>query len=125
MVSFAHSAPNSTATTVISVDAMGGDHGPVAVVGGMAKSAAKNPKLRFIAHGNGTDLEREVARHAALKGIVDIRHADDVVDMHDRPSHVMRHGAKTSMWSALDSVREKEASVAVSCGTCAVAQICP
>ena len=36
--------------------------------------------------------------------------------MQDKPAQVMRHGAGTSMWSAIDSVRGGEAQVAVSCG---------
>jgi len=36
--------------------------------------------------------------------------------MDDKPSHVMRNGKGTSMWSAIDSVREGEAAAAVSCG---------
>lgn len=95
---------------------MGGDRGASVVVDGMAKSAHKNPAIRFIAHGDSTEIKALVARRPVLDGRVEVRHADQVVDMHDRPSHIMRHGKGTSMWSALDSVRNKEASVAVSCG---------
>ena len=37
---------------------MGGDEGPSAVVGGMAKAIEKNPDLRFIVHGDRPELER-------------------------------------------------------------------
>ncbi|MCU0802221.1 MAG: phosphate acyltransferase PlsX, partial [Rhodobacteraceae bacterium] len=47
---------------------------------------------------------------------VDLRHAPGVVAMTDKPAHVMRHGQDTSMWSAIDSVKAGEATVAVSCG---------
>ena len=36
--------------------------------------------------------------------------------MEDKPSHVVRTGKDTSMWSAIESVRSGEAAVAVSCG---------
>jgi len=36
--------------------------------------------------------------------------------MDDKPAQVMRHGAGTSMWSAIDSVKEGESAAAVSCG---------
>ena len=36
---------------VISVDAMGGDRGPGAVVAGMADAAADNPDIEFVVHG--------------------------------------------------------------------------
>ena len=37
--------------TIISVDAMGGDRGPAAVVAGISRSAKKNPDIGFILHG--------------------------------------------------------------------------
>lgn len=101
---------------VISVDAMGGDRGPAAVVAGLSLSAAAHPDVDFILHGNDTELTRLVEREAPLKGRVTVRHADRVVSMQDKPSHVMRHGDGTSMWSCIDSIKQGEASVAVSCG---------
>jgi glycerol-3-phosphate acyltransferase PlsX len=102
--------------TIISVDAMGGDAGPAAVVAGIAASAAKNSEIAFILHGPEAELAPLVERRRDLAGRVEIRDAQDVVTMEDKPSHVMRHGKGTSMWSALDSVRDGQATVAVSCG---------
>ena len=101
---------------VISVDAMGGDRGPAAVVAGMAESAGKNPDIRFILHGPGAELEKLVARRPGLAARCEIRDAAGVVTMHDKPSQVLRKGEGTSMWSALESVRQGEAMAAVSCG---------
>jgi len=101
---------------ILSVDAMGGDAGPGAVVAGIARSAQKNPELGFILHGPRDELEKLVARRWYLRGRVEIRHAEDVVTMEDKPSHVMRHGKGTSMWSTLEAVRSGDADVAVSCG---------
>lgn len=101
---------------VISVDAMGGDRGPAAVVAGIAHSARKNPELDFILHGPAGELEKLVARRKGLPERCTIRDAQGVVKMTDKPSQVMRHGQGTSMWSALESVRGGEATVAVSCG---------
>ena len=101
---------------VISVDAMGGDAGPGVVIAGMAKSAKKNPEIGFILHGPEKQLKKLVARRRILAGRVSFRDATDVVTMDDKPSHVMRHGKSTSMWSALCSVRDGEAHGAVSCG---------
>ena len=101
---------------VISVDAMGGDRGPAAVVAGLSLSAAAHADVDFILHGNDAELARLVEREAPLKGRVTLRHADRVVSMQDKPSHVMRHGDGTSMWSCIESIKQGEASVAVSCG---------
>lgn len=108
--------PDAVARTIISVDAMGGDQGPAAVVAGISRSADKNPDIGFILHGPREELERLVARWRNLTGRVDIRDATGVVSMQDKPSHVVRHGKGTSMWSALESVRSGEADVCVSCG---------
>ncbi len=102
--------------TVLSVDAMGGDLGPTSVVAGMAKAADASPGLRFIVHGNRPELERLIDRKRGLGARCEIRHATEVVTMDAKPSHVMRNGKDTSMWSAIEAVRAGEASVALSCG---------
>src|SRR6056297_1328868 len=102
--------------TIISVDAMGGDEGPATVVAGISLSAKKNPDIGFILHGPKEVLEPLVAKRGTLAGRCEIRHAADVVQMEDKPSHVLRNGRETSMWSALESVRNGEATVCVSCG---------
>jgi len=101
---------------VISVDAMGGDRGPAAVVAGIAASAIKNPQIHFILHGPEAELEKLVAKKKGLPERVTLKNAEGVVSMDDKPSQVMRHGKGTSMWSALESVRDGDATVAVSCG---------
>ena len=113
--------PESASSTafervVISVDAMGGDRGPAAVVAGLADSIAQHPRLDVILHGNQPVLEPLLSRHPELASRVTLRHADRVVTMEDKPAQVMRHGQGTSMWSTIDAVKEGEAAAAVSCG---------
>ena len=104
------------ARIVISVDAMGGDQGPAAVVAGLALSAPRMPDADFILHGDEAVLRKLLSRQKALTGRVLLRLAPRVVTMADKPAQVMRHGAGTSMWSAIDALRSGEAQVAVSCG---------
>lgn len=101
---------------VISIDAMGGDRGPSAVVAGMEQSASKNPEVRFLVHGPKEELEPLIARRKRLQGRCEICHASEVVTMNAKPSWVMRNGQKSSMWSAIEAVRDKRADVVVSCG---------
>lgn len=102
--------------TIISIDAMGGDLGPAAVVAGISRSAKINPDIGFILHGQKSQLERLVAKRKNLSGRCEIRDAKDIVSMEDKPAQVMRTGRETSMWSAIESVRDGEATVCVSCG---------
>ncbi|MEP3297475.1 MAG: phosphate acyltransferase, partial [Pseudoruegeria sp.] len=101
---------------VISVDAMGGDQGPAAVVAGLSKSAEKNPDVGFIVHGDSVVLKKLISKKRGLAERCDVRHADEVVTMDAKPSAVMRNGKKTSMWSAIEAVRNGEATACVSCG---------
>ena len=57
---------------VLSIDAMGGDLGPPAVVAGIARSTINNPNLFFILHGPEDILRRLVNRRRRLKNCVKI-----------------------------------------------------
>ena len=107
---------SSAARIVISVDAMGGDQGPAAVVAGLVAFAARHPAAGFILHGDEAVLHPLIARAAGLGGQVTVRHAPRVVAMTDKPSQVMRHGEGTSMWGAVTSVKDGDAMAVVSCG---------
>lgn len=101
---------------VISVDAMGGDRGPAAVVAGLGIAAEESPDVTYLLHGDEAVLRPLLDKRPALTGRVELRHAPRTVSMEDKPSQVMRHGDGTSMWSTLDAVRSGEAQAAVSCG---------
>ena len=100
---------------VISVDAMGGDKGPAAVVAGLERFLAEEPMARVLLSGPVTDLAPQLARRN-LSDRVTVIDAPDTVLMTDRPSQVMRHGKDTSMWAAIDQVRSGAAQACVSCG---------
>ncbi|MCL3882829.1 phosphate acyltransferase PlsX [Marivita sp. GX14005] len=104
------------APIMLSIDAMGGDLGPAAVVAGMALSAKAHSEIRFLVHGPEAELSRLIARRDTLSGRCTIRDVEGVVSMEDKPAQVLRNGQGTSMWSAIDAVRDGEATVAVSCG---------
>lgn len=116
MTSASANIPKEAGANVISIDAMGGDHGPKVVVGGMARTIKRNPGVRFVVHGNGDLLQKLIARRRRLRERCRICHADKVVTMEEKPSQALRNGQGTSMWSAIDTVRNGEAAAAVSCG---------
>ncbi|MGB7318200.1 MAG: phosphate acyltransferase PlsX [Planktotalea sp.] len=101
---------------ILSIDAMGGDKGPAAIVAGISRSARKNPDMGFILHGQAATLAPLVAKRKNLAGICEIRDVPDVVKMTDKPSQTLRTGKNTSMWSAIEAVKNGEAAACVSCG---------
>ncbi len=100
----------------VSIDAMGGDAGPGVVVSALQRSVQRHSGVQFLLHGEESELAKLLARHPKLKGRVSVCHAAERVAMEDKPSHVLRRGRETSMWHAIQSVKEREADVAVSAG---------
>jgi phosphate acyltransferase len=113
----------------ISLDAMGGDHGPAVVVPGAALALERHPDLRFLLFGDEAALRPLVDAHPKLKEAAEIRHTDVAVSMSDKPSQALRAGRwKSSMWLAIQAVRDGHADAAVSAGNTgalmAMAKIC-
>ena len=105
---------NSTALT-LAVDAMGGDAGPGAVVDGVAHAIAQGLQANIIFFGDEKQINPLVKNAKGLEGAV-IRHTDNVVSMNDKPMHVLRRGRDTSMWAAIEAVKNDEAHAVVSGG---------
>jgi glycerol-3-phosphate acyltransferase PlsX len=113
------SAPRDYALTqplVISIDAMGGDHGPSVVVPACAKALADLPGARLLLHGDEAQIRPCMTRHADLLARSEVRHTDRVIAMDEKPAQALRRGKGTSMWNAVDAIRDGEAAVAVSAG---------
>jgi glycerol-3-phosphate acyltransferase PlsX len=103
---------------VISIDAMGGDHGPSVVLPGLEKAVQSlgGGKVRFLLHGDPSIIERALAASSGLRDVCEPRAAHGVIAMDAKPAHAMRRGKGTSMWNAVESVRSGEARAAVSAG---------
>jgi glycerol-3-phosphate acyltransferase PlsX len=104
------------ANLTVSIDAMGGDTGPGIVVTALARSSVRHPTVRFLLHGDEAVLRPLFAKRAKLLERVEIRHSAERVRMEDKPSQALRRGRNTSMWRCIESVKNKEAQVAISAG---------
>jgi phosphate acyltransferase len=100
----------------VALDAMGGDFGPSIVVAGAALALEKHPTLQFLMFGDQTAIERQLKDHPALAARSLIRHTDSVIASDAKPSQALRRGKGTSMWRAVEAVRDHEAAFAVSAG---------
>jgi len=101
---------------VISIDAMGGDHGPSIVAPGRARAVKSGLSAKFLLHGDASAIETALAKLPILEGRVDVRRAERVVAPDEKPAQAMRRGKGTSMWNAVESVRAGEAAACVSAG---------
>jgi glycerol-3-phosphate acyltransferase PlsX len=113
----------------ISLDAMGGDHGPSVVIPGAALALERHPNVRFLMFGNEKVIEPLLESHPTLRAATEIRHTEIAVAMDEKPSQAIRSGrGKSSMWRAIQAVRDGESDAVVSAGNTgalmAMAKIC-
>ena len=96
---------------------MGGDNGPRIVFHGAQLALKERRNIAFLFHGQKDVLEPLLEEFPDLKPVSTIHHADGVISMDDKPSQALRKGKGTSsMWMALQAVKDGEADVAVSGG---------
>lgn len=101
----------------ISVDAMGGDNAPRAVIHGAYLALRERKNTRFIFHGIKDQIDALLGEYPALKPVSEVRHCETVIAMDEKPSQALRKGKNTSsMWMAIEAVKNKEADVAISGG---------
>ena len=101
----------------IALDAMGGDHGPSVVIPAAAICAIRHPEMRFLLFGDAARIEPELRAHLALAAKSEVIHTEIAVAMDEKPSQALRKGRwKSSMWLALEAVRDGRADAAVSAG---------
>jgi len=100
----------------IALDAMGGDFGPPVVVAGAALSLERHPDVNFLMFGKEDQIKAELDSRPELAAKTRVVHTDLAVSMSDKPSQALRRGKGTSLWLAIEAVRNAEADVAVSAG---------
>jgi glycerol-3-phosphate acyltransferase PlsX len=104
-------------TVTISVDAMGGDHGPAVTIAGSAAALARSPDLRFHFFGDEALIAPALALHGELSRVSTVHHCDIAVNMAEKPSQALRRGRwKSGMWRTIEAVKKGDADVAVSAG---------
>ena len=100
---------------VISVDAMGGDNSPRAVIEGLAIAAKKHSDIKFIVFGDTAKVNPILQQYPILEKVCELRHSSEMVHNEDKPSSVIRN-RNTSMFMAIDAVKKGEAQAVVSAG---------
>lgn len=99
----------------IAVDAMGGDHGPAPVIEG-AMQAAQELDVGIILVGKEDELTAACQKLRCTDPRLTIRHAPQIVEMHESPASVARKKRDSSIWVATELVKSSEADAVVSPG---------
>lgn len=105
-------------TSVIALDAIGGDHGPSVTVPAAINALQDDPQLQLILVGDEEILQHALQQHSGSKRSdrLSIHHASQRVEMDELPSQALRGKKDSSMRVALNLVKEGTASACVSAG---------
>src|SRR5260370_10430758 len=99
----------------IVLDAMGSDHAPLPDVEG-AVMAARESGDTIILVGDQVAIERELAKYDTKGLKLEVVHTSQFVDMHDKPSQVIRDKPDSTMTVGMQMVRDGIADAFVTAG---------
>lgn len=102
----------------VAVDAMGSDKGPGEVVAGVCEVLRRDRgALKIVAVGDERILSQEFKNRGFFKDPrVEIHHAGEVIEMHEKPIQAMRSKRDSSMMRAIDLAKVGAVDAVLSCG---------
>ena len=99
---------------VIAIDAMGGDYGPEPIIEGLIQ-ALDEKKFKAILVGDQDEILSYLPQYYLEDNIVDILDSKDVISMSDVATDALKR-KDSSIYKAVECVREKKADAVVSAG---------
>ena len=102
-------------TIKIAVDAMGGDGSPKKIIEGINHHFKNNKNTFYQIFGDKGQIENFITDELPSENF-EIVHTEDIVKGTDSPLEGAKRGKKTSMWLAIQSVKEKKSDVVISAG---------
>jgi len=103
-------------TIFLSIDAMGGDTAPEVVIDGLVKYCATRSDVAFELHGDEAKIAPLLAAHPQTAARCTIHHTEGYIASDVKPSQALRRGKGSSMWNAVQAVKEGRTGAAVSAG---------
>ena len=99
----------------IAVDAMGGDGSPKKIIDGIIFNNKSNKNIFYKIFGDENQILNLIKNKIDNK-FYEIIHTDKVIKSTDSPLEGAKRGKETSMWLAIQSVKEKKADIVISAG---------
>ena len=102
-------------STILAVDAMGGDHAPEAIISGLDIACVRHPRARFLIFGDEARVAPLIAAARRLKSQCEFRHAAETISGDMKPTVALRL-RDSSLRRAIDAVLAGEAAGVISAG---------
>ena len=99
----------------IAVDAMGGDGSPKKIIDGIILNHKSNKNNFFKIFGDKKRISQLIEKKIS-KDFYEIVNTDKVVESSDSPLEGAKRGKSTSMWLAVESVKNKDTDIVISAG---------
>ena len=99
----------------IAVDAMGGDGSPKKIIDGIILNNKSNKNIFYKIFGDQNQIS-ELIKNKIDSKFYEVIHTDKVIKSTDSPLEGAKRGKETSMWLAIQSVKEKQADIVISAG---------
>ncbi len=100
----------------IALDCMGGDEFALSTNLQGAIEALKEASLEIILVGDKTAIEKELSKYETVPAALTIEHASETVIMDESPSTAIRRKKKSSIWIAIELMKQNMAQAVVSAG---------
>ena len=100
----------------IAVDAMGGDNSPKKIIDGIELHNKKSKNIFYKIFGDEKKIQENLKSKNITKECLEIIHTENSVKGEDSALAAAKRGKNTSMWLAIDSVKNKKSDIAVSAG---------
>ena len=99
----------------IAVDAMGGDGSPKKIIDGIIHNHKSSQESFFKIFGDEIKIKKNLGDKID-KNFYEIFNTSNVVKSTDSPLEAAKRGKDTSMWLAIESVKNKESDIVISAG---------
>tara|TARA_B100000700_G_scaffold175999_1_gene194434 strand:- start:1155 stop:2159 length:1005 start_codon:yes stop_codon:yes gene_type:complete len=100
----------------IAIDAMGGENSPSKIINGIEISLKTNKDNFFYLYGKKNILQNEISKRKNLSNYCEIIHAEDIIEDHESPLMAAKKSKDSSMWKAIESLKDKKADISLSAG---------
>ena len=105
-------------TTILALDAHGGDQGLDVSVPAALKALKADEKLRIILVGDESKIESLLSGTSSrTRKQISIRGAESIIPMDATPAEILRRGKASSMWIAFELVAQGNANACISGGS--------
>ncbi len=100
----------------IAIDAMGGENSPKKIIEGIEISLKSNQENFFYLYGKKDLLEKEISKKKLIQKYCEIINSEDIILDHESPLAGAKKSKNTSMWKAIESLKENKSHISLSAG---------